>query len=324
MKAVVYDRYGSPDVLRVENVPKPSPRPDEVLVKVHASSVNFADYASVGGNPYVLRLMTGALFRPKHRILGMDIAGVVESVGSEVTRFKPGDEVYGDIGDYGMGGYAEYATAPEKVLAIKPSNLSFNEAAAMPQSSSVALQGLKNGGIEAGYHVLINGASGGIGTFAVQIAKALGAEVTAVCSTGNIGLVKSLGADHVIDYTKDDFTEMGIQYDLIFDVPVKHSIAQVFRALKPNRMYMAIGFSWGQLLSNPSPARNEGRTKSILDHKPNDQDLIYMKELVDAGKLRPIVDTVYPMSRISEAVSHYATRHAKGKVVVSMEEYYDQ
>ncbi len=307
-------------MLRIEEVPKPEPKDDEVLVKVHASSVNFVDYASVGGKPYILRLITGALFRPKQRILGTDIAGVVESVGSEVTKFKPGDEVYGDIGDYGMGGYAEYASAPEKVLAIKPSNISFNEAAAMPQSSSVALQGLKNGGIEPGYHVLINGASGGIGTFAVQIAKALGAKVTAVCSTDNLELVKSLGANHVIDYKKDDFTEMGIQYDLIFDVPVKNSIAEGFRALKPNRIYMSIGFSWGQTLSNPSPEKNEGRTKSILDHEPNEQDLVYMRELVESGRLKPVVDTVYPMGRISDALRHYATRHAKGKIVVSMVE----
>lgn len=321
MKAVVYDRYGTPDVLRIEDVPKPTPKPDEILVKVHASSVNFADYAWVGGNPFILRLMTGALFRPKHKTLGIDIAGVVESVGSQVSRLKSGDEIYGDIGDYGLGGYAEYVAAPEKACAIKPSNLSFSEAAAMPQSSIVALQGLKDGGIEPRYHVLINGASGGIGTFAVQIAKALGAEVTGVCSTSNIELVKELGADHVIDYMKDDFTKMGVQYDLIFDVPVKHSITEVFSALKPNRKYMAIGFSWGQVLSNPSPAKSEGRTKSILDHKPCYQDLVYMRRLVESGKVKPVIDTVYSMNRISDAVKHYATRHASGKIVVSMVDY---
>lgn len=320
MKAAVYDRYGTPDGLRVEEVEKPTIKPDEVLVRNYASSVNFVDHASVAGKPFVLRLMTRAFFRPKYRILGTDVSGVVEEIGAKVTRFKPGDEVIGDIGDCGLGAFAEYVAAPENTLAIKPSNLSFEEAASIPQASIVALQGLRDAGqLHSGQKVLINGASGGIGTFAVQIAKALGAEVTAVCSTANLELVSSLGADHVVDYKKEDFTKMGVEYDLIFDVPVKHSIAEVYQALKPNGRYIAIGFSWGQILSNPSPSKSQGKTKDILDHNLNYQDFDYMRELVESGKVTPVIDKVYPLSDISDAVRHYATRHSKGKIIVSIE-----
>lgn len=319
MKAAVYDRYGSPDVLRIEEVTIPTPKADEVLVRNHASSVNFVDHASVGGKPYLLRVINMAFFRPKHRILGGDVAGVVESVGSSVTRFKPGDEVYGDNGDFGLGAFAEYVAASEKALAIKPSNLSFQECASIPQSSVVALQGLRDtGGLQSGQKVLINGASGGIGTFAVQIAKVLGAEVTAVCSSDNLELVRELGADHVIDYKQEDFTKSGIEYNLIFDVPVKHSISDVYRALKPNGKYLAIGFNWNQLLSNPSPSKNAGKTKDILNHKTSYHDLEYMRGLVEAGKVVPVIDNVYKLSEVSEAITRYSKRHSRGKIIVSI------
>jgi NADPH:quinone reductase-like Zn-dependent oxidoreductase len=232
MKAIVYTEYGPPEVLQLKEVDQPTPQDNEVLVEVHAASVNYVDWASVRGKPFLIRLMGGGLLKPKNRILGADIAGRVEAVGRNVEQFQPGDEVFGDKGDCGLGGFAEYASVPENALALKPINMAFEEAAAAPQAAVVALQGLRDTGqIQPGAKVLINGASGGIGTFAVQIARSFGAEVTGVCSTRNVDMVRSIGADQVIDYTQEDFTKSGQRYDLIFDIVANRSVSDYMRAL---------------------------------------------------------------------------------------------
>src|SRR5256714_3956557 len=244
MKAIVYHTYGSPDVLKLQEVQKPVPQDDEVLVKVHATSVNAGDWHLLRGKPFLMRLMGFGLLKPKHQILGSDIAGRVEAVGRSVKQFQPGDEVFGNTAEYGFGGFAEYVSVPEEALVLKPANLSFEEAAAVPQAALTALQGLRDKGqIQKGQKVLIHGAGGGVGTFAVQIAKSFGAEVTAVCSTRNLDIAHSIGADHVIDYTQEDFTKNGKLYDLIIAVNGYHSIFDYKRALSPRGMYVMTGGS---------------------------------------------------------------------------------
>src|SRR5438132_2863756 len=240
MRAIVYHTYGSPDVLKLEEVQKPVPQDDEVLVKVLATSVNAGDWAHLlRGKPFLMRLMGFGLLKPKNTILGSDIAGRVEAVGRNVKQFQSGDEVFGNTAEYGFGGFAEYVSVPENTLVLKPTNISFEEAAAVPQASLVALQGLRDKGqIQKGQKVLINGASGGVGTFAVQIAKAFGAEVTAVCSTRNVDTARSIGADHVIDYTREDFTESGPRYDLMMGANAYHSIFDYRRALSQDGIYV--------------------------------------------------------------------------------------
>ncbi|NIM17673.1 MAG: zinc-binding dehydrogenase [Candidatus Aminicenantes bacterium] len=324
MKAIVYEKYGPPDVLELKEVEKPTPKDDEVLIKVHAASLNAKDWRYLRADPFLVRLMGGGLLKPKHKILGADIAGQVEAVGRNVKEFSPGDEVFGDICESGYGGFAEYASASENALAEKPANLTFEEAAAVPLAAVSALQGLRDKGqIQKGQKVLINGASGGIGTFAVQIAKSFGAEVTAVCSTRNLDMVRSIGADHVIDYTKEDFTKNGERYDLILAVNGYHSIFDYKRALSPKGIYVMVGGTMAQMyqamLLGPFISMTGSKKMRILSAGPNQKDLIFLKELLLAGKIKPVIDRVYPLSDVPQAIRYLEEEHARGKVVITLE-----
>ncbi|NOX89985.1 MAG: NAD(P)-dependent alcohol dehydrogenase, partial [Calditrichaeota bacterium] len=316
--------YGAPDVLELKEVEKPTPKDNEVLVKVHAASVNYSDWALVRGKPFLVRLMTGGLLKPKYTILGKDIAGRVESVGINVKQFQPGDEVYGDLSDCGFGAFAEYVSVPEKSLALKPSNMTFGEAAAVPEAAVVALQGLRDKGkIQPGQKVLINGASGGIGTFAVQIAKSFGAEVTGVCSSRNLDMVHSIGADHVIDYTQEDFTKSGQRYDLILATAGYRSIFDYKRALSPEGIYVATGGSMAQIfqpmLVGPWISMIGSKKLTNLSNRPNRKDLAFLKDLIEAGKVVPVIDRRYPLSEAADALRYYGEGHARGKVVITVE-----
>jgi NADPH:quinone reductase-like Zn-dependent oxidoreductase len=323
MKAIICAKYGPPHkVLRLEEVEKPVPNDDQVLVQVHAASVTFSNLLTMTGKPFLARLMFGGLFKPKIQILGSDIAGRVEAVGKNVTQFHPGDGVWGYVADCGKGGYAEYVCAPERALGLKPSNLSFEEAAAVPEVALCALQAVRDDGqIQKGQHVLVYGASGGIGTFAVQIAKAFGAEVTGVCSTKNLELVRLIGADHVIDYTKEDFTENGQKYDLIVATAGYRSIFDYKRALNLRGIYVATGGASGQvlqaLLLTRMLSENQGKKLGILMMNPN-YDFASLKELIKAGKVKPVIDRCYPLSETAQAFEYYGKRHARGKVVVTV------
>ena len=320
MKAIVYYKYGSPDVLKLEEVEKPTPKDDEVLVKIHAASVNAYDWHFLTADIFLIRLMAGGLLRPKNPRLGGDIAGRVEAVGKNVQQFRPGDEVFGGIGH---GGFAEYAVATERRLALKPTNLSFEAAAAVPVAALTALQGLRDcGKIQAGQKVLINGAAGGVGTFAVQIAKAFGAEVTAVCSTRNMEQARTLGADQVIDYTKENFTQSGRQYDLIFAANGYHSLAAYKRALTPKGMYVMAGGKPAQLFEGMLLANwlseKDGRKLGGVAAKIDQKDLLTLKELLEAGKIVPAIDKRYPLNEVPEALRYLGTGHARGKIVISV------
>ena len=326
MKAIVYHTYGSPDVLKLEEVEKPTPKDNEVLVKVHAASVNAGDWAHLlRGKPFLMRLMGFGLLKPKHQILGSDIAGRVEAVGRSVKQFQPGDEVFGNTAKYGFGGFAEYVSVPENALVLKPTNISFEEAAAVPQAALTALQGLRDKGrIQKGQKVLIHGAGGGVGTFAVQIAKSFGAEVTAVCSTRNLDIVRSIGADHVIDYTQEDFTKSGQRYDLILDVVASQSIFDYKRALSPKGIYVMVGGSLAAILQGfllgPLISRTGSKKMGSVMWKPNNQeDLAILEELFAAGKVAPVIDRRYPLSEVPEALRYLEEGHAKGKVVITVE-----
>jgi len=320
VKAIVYYKYGSPDVLKLEEVEKPTPKDDEVLVKIHAASVNAYDWHFLTADIFLIRLMAGGLLRPKNPRLGGDIAGRVEAVGKNVQQFRPGDEVFGGIGH---GGFAEYAVATERRLALKPTNLSFEAAAAVPVAALTALQGLRDcGKIQAGQKVLINGAAGGVGTFAVQIAKAFGAEVTAVCSTRNMEQARTLGADQVIDYTKENFTQSGRQYDLIFAANGYHSLAAYKRALTPKGMYVMAGGKPAQLFQGMLLANwlseKDGRKLGGVAAKIDQKDLLTLKELLEAGKIVPAIDKRYPLNEVPEALRYLGTGHARGKIVISV------
>jgi len=317
MKAIVYTKYGPPDVLQLKEVEKLTPKEDEVLVKVQAASVNYSDWAFVRGKPFLVRLMGVGLLKPKITILGADIAGRVEAVGRNVKQFQPSDEVFGDISGCGWGGFAEYVSVPENALALKPANMTFEEAAAVPQAAVVALQGLRDKGqIQPGQKVLINGASGGNGTFAVQIAKSFGAEVTGVCSTRNLGMVRSIGADQVIDYTQEDFTKSGQHYDLIFDIAAYRSILDYKRVLSPRGIYVLAGGSIARILQ---ASMTGGKKMTNFLAKPNQKDLIFIKELLEAGKVVPFIDRRYPLSEVADAVRYYGEGHPQGKVVITVE-----
>ena len=323
MKAIVCTKYDPPDVLQLQEVAKPTPKEDEVLVKVHAASVNAADWHLLTADIFLVRLMMG-LFKPKYKILGADIAGRVEAVGRNVKQFQPGAEVFGDILTRGSGGFAEYAAAPESALALKPANLSFEEAAAVPLAAVTALQGLRDQGkIQPGEKVLINGASGGVGTFAVQIAKSFGADVTAVCSTRNLDMVRTLGADRVIDYTKEDFTQNGQTYDLILAANVYHPLSAYKRALTPQGIYVMVGGTPAQifqaLLLGAWMSENGGRKLGGFTAKANQKDLVMLKELVEAGKVVPVIDKRYSLSEVPEALRYLGAGHARGKVVITVE-----
>jgi NADPH:quinone reductase-like Zn-dependent oxidoreductase len=320
MKAIVYHKYGPPDVLALEEVEKPTPTKDEVLIKVLAASVNYGDTVLVRGKPIISRMMGYGLLRPKYQILGTDIAGKVEAVGVNVKQFQPGDEIFGDIGGCGFGAYAEYVSVPENVLSLKPVNMTFEQAAAVPQAAVVALQGLRDQGqIQPGQKVLINGASGSIGTFAVQIAKSFGAEVTGVCSTRNLEMVSSIGADHVIDYTFEDFTQNEGSYDMILDIVANRSISDYTHALSLNGKYVAVAFNPSSLFLGSWISRREGKKVSSLSHRPNAKDLIFMKELIEAGKVVPVIDRFFPLGEVPEAVRYYGGGHRPGKVVITVE-----
>jgi NADPH:quinone reductase-like Zn-dependent oxidoreductase len=323
MKAIVNARYGPPDILELKEVERPSPKDGEVLVKVHAASVNAYDWHLLTADIFLVRLMGGGLFKPKSTILGADIAGTVEAVGGNVTQFQPGDEVFGDISDCGNGGFAEYARASENRLAPKPANHSFEEAAAVPMAAVTALQGLRDEGkLQPGCKTAIQGASGGVGTFAVQLAKTLGAEVTAVCSTRKLDQARSLGADHVIDYTKEDFTQNGQQYNLILGVNGYHSLSDYQRALAPEGVYVMAGGSskqiiQGFLLAGLAPKR-DGKKLVSVSAKPNQEDLLFLKQLLEAGKIVSVVDRCFPLSEAAEALRYLGGGHASGKVVITM------
>ena len=323
MKAIVYQKYGSPDVLELKDIEKPIPSDEEVLVKVHAAAANPLDWHFMRGTPYLVRLMNG-LLKPKNTMLGADIAGSVESVGRNIEQFKPGDDVFG-MSKGSVGGFAEYVCARERSLALKPANISFEEAAAAPVAAFTALQGLRDTGkIQSGQTVLINGASGGVGTFAVQIAKSFGAVVTGVCSTRNLDMVRSIGADHVIDYTKEDFTRNGQCYDLIYDAIANHSALEYRRALSPGGICSIVGFSTmfhmlnemlvGSLVSMIGSKKIVGMGVA----KPNQKDLIIIKELLESGKIKSVIDRRYPLSEVREAIRYLETGRARGKVIITV------
>ena len=316
MKALIWDKYGPPETLRMADFEKPVPDADEVLVNVQAVSVNPADWHSLRGKPVFSRVTLG-LLRPKHKILGVDIAGQVEVVGSGVTRFKPGDEVYANLLDHGYGGFAEYVSVPVDVMSSKPANLSFEEAAAVPMAAVTALQGLRHHGeIQAEQKVLINGASGGVGTFAVQIAKSYGPEVTGVTSTRNIDLVRSLGADHVVDYTTTDFVGNGRRYDLILDTIGNRSVSDLKRALAEGGKATVTGFTSMAKLMGVS--LRGGKDIALAQAHVTTKDLELLTELIEAGKVRPQIDQRYPFAEIPAAIAYLEQGHARGKVVAGM------
>ena len=322
MKAIVYYSYGSPDVLQLKEVEKPVPKDDEVLIKVRAASVNPLEWHFMRGKPYFMRLMGIGLLKPKNNILGVDIAGRVEAVGRNVKRFQPGDEVFG--GSNSGGGYADYACVSEDRLAPKPEGTTFEEAAAIPIAAITALQGLRDKGeIQSGQKVLINGAGGGVGTFAVQIAKSFGAEVTGVCSTEKLEMVSSLGADRVIDYTQEDFTENGQRYDLILDNVGNRSIFDLKRALNRKGICVIIGFSpaimFQTLFLGLLISITGSKKIGLMSAKITDKDLVFLKELFEAGKVKSIIDRRFPLSEVAEAIRYLEEGHARGKVVITVE-----
>jgi len=318
MKAIVYEKYGHPkDVLEFKEVEKPAPKDNEVLVKIFAASVNFNDLAFVKGKPVLSRLWTGFL-KPKHKILGTDIAGQVEAVGSNVSGIKPGDDIFAEIGNYGYGAFAEYVAVPVKALVLKPTTIDFEEAAAVPQAAVTALQGLRDQmQIQLGYKVLINGASGGIGTFAVQLAKTFGAEVTGVCSTENLEVVRSIGADYVIDYKQEDFTKGDKRYDLILDIVANRPISQYLQALAPRGAYVAVAFHPQTIFLGSFISKTDGKKAGSLNATSSINDLEKAKELIEAGKIMPVIDKVFPLKEVAEAIKYYG-EGAQGKVVISM------
>ncbi len=323
MQAIVYHEYGSPDVLHLEEVDKPAPKDEEVLIRVHAASVNAADWHRLTADIFLIRLMGMGFFKPKDTILGADVAGRVEAVGRNVTLFRPGDEVFGDIFGHGGGSLAEYVCASENAFVVKPANLTFEQAAALPLAAVTALQGLRDRGhIQARQQVLINGASGGVGTFAVQIAKSFGAHVTTVCSTRNLDMARALGADQVIDYTKQDFTQNGQQYDLILAANGYHPISAYKRALAPNGTYVMAGGSPAQmfqaLLLGPWMSRGDGKKMGGVSAKANRQDLVTIKELAEVGKIKAFVEKCYPLDQAAEALRYLGQGHARGKLVITV------
>ena len=321
MKAVVYTKYGSPDVLQLKEVAKPAPTDDEILIKVHAVSVNRSDWEGLRGKPLYARI--GGLLKPRHQILGSDIAGRVEMAGRNNRQFQPGDEVFGDILGR-MGGFAEYVCARGRTLALKPASMTFEEVAAIPQAAVIALQGIRDKGqVQPGQKVLINGAGGGAGSFAVQLAKLYGAEVTGVDNTGKLDFMRSLGADHVIDYTREDFTKNGKLYDLILDVIAHRSVFAYRRALKPNGSYFAVGGSvvtmFQIFLLGPWIRRTSDRNVQVLAVQRNRKDLVAITELCEAGKVVPVIDRRYPLREVPEALRYLGEGHAKGKIVITVE-----
>jgi NADPH:quinone reductase-like Zn-dependent oxidoreductase len=324
MKAIVYYKYGSPDVLQLADIDKPVVNDNDILVKVHAASVNPYDWHFMRGTPYILRLMGAGLLKPKAARLGVDMAGVVEEVGSDITQFQAGDEVFGA----GNGAFAEYVCTSEKALALKPANVTFEQAAAVPIAAITSLQGLRDKGqIRPGQKVLINGAAGGVGTIAVQIAKSFGAEVTGVCSTKSVDIVRSIGADQVVDYTREDFTQSGQRYDLIFDTVGNRSLSDYRRVLGPKGTLVMVGGAsegnWvGPLLSLFKTlviSRLVSQKLVPFMAKRSKDDLIVMRGLLESGKVTPVIDRTYTLSEVPNAIRYLEEGHARGKVVITIE-----
>ena len=324
MKAIVQDKYGSPDdVLELNEIDRPVFKDDELLVRVHAASIHIGDSHGIKGVPYVMRPVF-SMARAKNRVPGTDIAGTVEAVGKSVTQLQAGDEVFGSC----KGAFAEYASTSQDRLAVKPANLTFEQAAAVGVSAFTALQALRDhGNVQPGQKVLVTGASGGVGTFAVQIAKSFGAEVTAVCSTRNVDMVRSIGADHVIDYTREDFTESGQQYDLILDNVGNHSLSDARAALTPNGTLLANGApvsGWVGGLGRPAKAFVlswfVSQQRRPFVSLPNKEDLATLKELAEADKVTPVIDRTYPLSETPEAVGHVGEGHAQGKTIITVDQ----
>jgi NADPH:quinone reductase-like Zn-dependent oxidoreductase len=316
MKAIVFERYGPPDVLRLQEVEKPAPDENQVLVKVHAASINAGDYFARGGKPFLFRFFSGGFLKPKNTRLGIDVAGQVEAVGENVKRFRPGDEVFGCRN----GAFAEYVCAREGLLVLKPANISYEQAAAVPWAALVALQTIRYAGeIQPGQKVLIQGASGGVGTFAVQIAKAFGAEVTAVCSTRNLDMARSIGADHVIDYTREDFTRNPQRYDLILAINGYHSLSAYKRALNPQGIYVCGGGALGQILQamlfGSLASRKGGKQMRLMGRaKVIQEDLVFLAKLLEEGRIVPVIDRTYLLSDVVEAFRYVEeTRTGKSR-----------
>jgi NADPH:quinone reductase-like Zn-dependent oxidoreductase len=321
MKAILFPKYGSPDVLQLVDREKPTPNDDQVLIKVVAASANPLDWHRMRGEPFIARMGEG-LRKPQDTRLGADVAGRVEAVGRNVTEFKPGDEVFGAIG---AGSFAEYACTRPKNLVLKPANISFEQAAAAPVVGLTALQGLRDfGKIQAGQKVLINGAAGGIGTFAVQLAKSYGTEVTGVCSTRNLDMVRSIGADHVIDYTREDFARNGQKYDLIYDAIGNRSVSDYRRALKPQGTCVIAGFTslprlFQHMILGPWTSRNSDKKVGMMGvSNANQEDLLCIKDLLETGKVVPVIDRRYPLHETAEAIRYIETMHARGKVIITV------
>lgn len=322
MKAIVYHKYGSPDVLELQEIDKPEVKDNDVLVRVHAASANPADWHLMRGEPYFIRAMGYGLRKPKNNVAGLDVAGHVEAVGKNVKEFQPGDEVFGCCN----GAFSEYVCGGEDVFVRKPANLTFEQAAAVPVAALTALQGLRDRGqIQPGQKVLIIGASGGVGTFAVQLATSFGAEVTGVCSTRNVDMVRSIGADQVIDYTQEDFAQSGQRYDLILDMAGTRSLSDCRRVLTPKGTYVVVGGPSGRWLVGMdrfikvlllSPFVRQRLLPFITTEKK--EDLVVLKELIEAGKVTPVIDRRYELSEVPEAIRYLEEGHARGKVVITV------
>ena len=324
MHAVVQSVYGGPEVLELAEVDKPTPGDEEALVRVVAASVGAGDWHLMRGTPFLIRLVYGGYRRPKFQTPGVDIAGRIESVGADVTTFQPGDEVIADLSEHGFGGFAEYVCVPATALVSKPAKVSFEAAAASPTSGVAALQALRDAGrLRAGEHVLVNGASGGVGTFAVQIAKHLGAEVTAVCSTAKMEMVRSIGADHVIDYTETDVTTAGTQYDLILDTAGSHSLRAYRRALTPTGRYVMVGGPTGRFLTalalGPVLSMTGEQELGGFSLEVNSDDLASVAGLLESGDVTPVIDRRYELREVPEAIRYLEDGRATGKVVITSE-----
>ena len=323
MQAIFHNKYGGPEVLQLKEVEKPVPKDNELLIEVHAASINKADWIMIRGKPFIVRIMASGLLKPKNKIPGSDVAGRVVAVGKEVRQFQPGDEVFGNLAECGRGAYAEYACAIEDALVLKPANITFEEAAAVPLAALTALQGLRDKGkIQSGQKVLIYGASGGVGTFAVQIAKSFGAEVTAVCSTKNLDIARSIGADHVIDYTKEDFTQNGQHYDLIIGANGYRRISDYKRALSLKGIYVMSGGSGAQisqaLFLGPLISVIGANKMTSLTAKQKKEDMVFICELLKANKIIPVIDRQYPMIETAKAFRYFDEGHARGKIIITM------